>query len=372
MKIVYFTFLSFIFLSFYSCSKLDEPALGGTVEVVFKANKMVTNRGQSDEDLSVLTFKSGESGAFSLFSNEVADNTNWVSDENGSLTKKMILPAGIYRFLMARGFSSNLSDENNIIFLKDIGAAGDYDGDYYFKYPSSVNNDRIELKSCSTELYIDSNESGFESNQTTYNLSEGNKFSVSRKVTRLQGRLDFMIRRGEKTDNNPVRPIPEGDDNKDALDNALKKIKSIKVTANNTSTRCHVNGLTCSTPGKYTFEFSKNDFIPFNSEGFVAELKEVEQTDYSIFDNSAYQKGPLLFPAPTSGNGKILLDITIYYESPLQPKEIKQFAVELSRNNVTLVILWLINEKIGIDVTVDQDNLAFEDGTANGDDGFWN
>lgn len=364
MKIVYFTFLAFLYLSFCSCSEQDESSSDMTIEVVFKANSMVANEAQNSNELSVITFKSDESGIFSFLSNE--DNTNWVSEENGTMTKKILLSTGKYRFLMARGFSSDASDKNSILFLKEEGVTGGYDCDYYFKYPSDDNEKR--LKPCSTELFIDSNEPGFESNQTDYSLFEGNKFSVSRKVTRLQGRLDFMIRRGEWA-NGKLKPISEGDNNEDALANALNKIESIQVTAGNISTRCHVDGLICSTPGSYIFDLPKSDFVPFKSKDFVSELKGIKQSDYSGFDNSAYKKGPLLFSAPE--DGEISLDMTITYKAPLQPKKIVQ-EVELKRNKVALVILWLLNEEIGIDVTVDQDNLVFGDGTANGDDGFWN
>lgn len=368
MKIAYFTFLSVVYLSFCSCTEQNEISSGETVEVVFKTNKMVNNGEQNNKEMSVLTFKSDKSGIFSLLSTN-QDDTNWVSDENGSMTKKIILSTGTYRFLMASGFSINPENKDSIVFLKEGEKTGDYDFDYYFKHPSVSDNNRLLLTPCSPSLYIDSNEPGLEGNEENYTLIEGNKFSVSRRVTRLQGRLDFMVRRGEII-NNKLVPISEGQNNEDALNNAFNKIESIQVVANNISTRCHVSGLKCSTPGKYIFNLSKEHFTSFNSSEFVKELNDVKQTDYSDFDNSAYYRGPLLFPAPKEED--IYLNIIIDYKEPLANKTIGPLSVQLNRNRVTLVILWLLNEEIGIDVTVDEDDLVFGNGTTNGDNGFWN
>lgn len=368
MKIVYLIVLFLAFQSLFSCSDREELQQNEMIEVVFKTNKVAATKTEVGDDLSVITFKYTDKGSFSLFEN--GDNTNWEADGDGSITKKIILPTGKYRFLMARGLSLKQPVDDCIAFMKDEAPVGGYDGDYYFKYPSELDDAGELLKKSPTELFVDANASDFDSNDTEYSLFEGNKFSISRKITRLQGRMDLMVRRGIKSSDGKMTPIAEGDKNKDALENALKKIESIQATLVGPSLRCHVSELKFSTPGTYIFNASPKDFALFQSSKFVEELNDVKQEAYDDFDNSAYRKGELLFPAP---DGNVSLNIDINYVSPLGAKKIEK-VVEIERNRVALVILWLINEEVGVDVdvTVSQDDLIFGSGEAQGDDGFWN
>lgn len=370
MKIIYSIFLFLTFLSFSSCSDREELQQNEMIEVVFKTNRVTTTKTEVGDDLSVITFKYTDKGSFSLFEN--GDNTNWEADGDGSITKKIILPTGKYRFLMARGLSLKQPVDDCIAFMKDEAPVGGYDGDYYFKYPSELDaTGELLLKKSPTELFVDANASGFDSNDTEYSLFEGNKFSISRKITRLQGRMDLMVRRGEKGADNKWIPIAEGANNELARANALKKIESIQVTLVGPSLCCHVSELKLSNPGKYVFNSSSDDFVSFQSSDFVKDLNDVEPASYACFDNSAYRKGELLFPAPE--NADVGLKIVINYELPLKAKKIEK-EVAIERNRVALVILWLINEEVGadVDITVSQDDLIFGSGEAQGDDGFWN
>lgn len=376
MKINQFCLILCLFL-FIACSEQPLPLANPEVEVIFRAQQPTVTRNADENNLpSILVFK--ENAATDLFSyvrNEDASGWEPMKDSDQLFQKSILLPIGNYRFLMARGFTENTESTDQPIFASEPGAVGlngRYDRDYYLRYPSVASGGELELRTCTTELFVDANgDGGFEPNDKVYNLIDGNKFSVKRKVIRLQARLDWIVRRGTRSEG-IMKPLPEGVGNVDALANALQKIDSIKVTASGVSSRCQINGLTFSTPGKYCFTMKKQGaaygFVPFDSQLFASEFTQSEQTeiDYKHFEKSAYCKGPLLFPAPEGA--EVDVHFEIYYKKPLKTRRFTE-KILLERNKVSLITLWLLNEEIGTDVEI-MDNLEY--GEAKGDDGFWN
>lgn len=366
MKAVDWKFFLIASLSFCACSKVEKPfGVGNDISVLFSANRTTTGQQVNEDPLSILVFKQTNSGEYTF--SPLSDDSGWESSES-VFTKRISLPAGVYRFLLAKGYSTE-PGASTCLFTAGEKGSGGYDKDYFFCYPVENTNGILKLESCTTDLYADANENGFEPNQTEYSLSEGNRFSVRRKITRLQGRIDFLLRRGQRNADGALIPLQEGPENKDALENALKKILSVQVTAGNVSSRCHLDGLSFSTPGIYPFELAVNDFTAFDSETFTSAFEGVDRTGYSLLEKSAYCKGPLLFPAP--GKENIELNIIINYVPPLAPKQLSA-GLRLERNRAVLVILWLLNEEVGTEITFGEDELEFENVDATGDDGFWN
>lgn len=371
MKIAYGHLLLCLFLS-AACSQeqVPEPTERG-IEVLFLTKQPTVTKGEDadQEKPSILIFsKPLPTGTFSFLRNEDAPE-GWHQGDNGVFVKSLIFSSGTYRFLMANGLSSGEGD-GRIAFKQGDATTGSYDKDYYLAQPVTENG---ELKTCRTDLFVDANAGGgFESNDEEYSLVSGNKFSVLRKITRLQARLDMLVRRAERVDGVGVVPIPEGEDNKDAMANALRKITGIEVVVKNVSSVCHVDGLRFSTPSQYRFSLvqagSEFTFKPFNSKSFSEEFSTEVDADYARLEHSAYCSGPLLFPP--SGKDQVLLDITIHYKAPLVIKKITDHPLVVNRNQVSLLTLWLMTEGIGMSVTIDSGNLDFSE--QDGDDGFWN
>lgn len=368
MKTVYWGIFLTTCLSCLSCSEEGPLDNGNDVSLFFSTNRAVTGKQVEEIPPSVLIFRRSDSANFSFIPDD--GNSDWQSSDT-EFTRNMNLPVGKYRFMFARGFSFEPTD-GRCAFTWEKGASGNYDKDYFFAYPSSgVENGERVLKPCPTELYADTKEEGSELNDTEYSLGEGNHLSVSRKMTRLQGRIDLLLRRGIRVGKDTYEVLPEGPDNENALTNALKKIKAIQVTVANSSSRCHVAGLSFDSPGRYSFGLSPADFTVFSSKIFMEELKGAKPSDYLVFDNSAYYKGPLLFPAP--GDESAEINLVVEYISPLAPRKTTK-PVKMERNKVAFVIIWLINEEVGVDVNVDitVKDLEFWNDEAKGDDGFWN
>lgn len=366
----------------FSCSEGQEPALplDTGVEIVFSAKQSTATReGMEKVDLpSILIFR--EKGSlFSQLTDPVKE-TGWQEEEEkGKYGNSLILPSGNYRFLLASGFSKEEGAKDRVFFSSETKELeSKYDKDYFFSYRQEEDG---MLKTCGTDLLVDANsDQGFESNDKEYSLVAGNKFAVLRKITRLQARLDLLIRRGVKTDKG-YDLIEEGVDNEDAMQNALRKIESIQVKVMDVSSRCHVDGLLFSTPKSYSFslpdQHSVYAFKPFRIDDFKIDFDADFDAGnyYSKFEHSAYCTGPLLFPAPGKGEGTEATDsvdvqITIGYKEALRTKIMNQKLL-LKRNQVSLMILWILEEEVGVGIEIPDSDLEYSDNTK-GDDGFWN
>lgn len=384
VKTTFLLFPSLLLFLLSACSERETivaPADEG-VEVVFSAKQStVTRTGKENNLPSILIFRKLKDNCFSRDKNNEGQ-ANWQknSEEEGVYLNSILLPTGNYRFLLAGGFTEKETDGQVFFSSIDKSPTSDttYDKDYFFSYSSSGNTEKglPKLKTCRTDLFADANEKGFEANDREYSLAIGNQFRAYRKVTRLQARLDLLVRRGVK-EITGVEPVPEGKDDVDAMDNALKKIKSIQIQVDGVSSRCHVDGLKFSTPGSYSFtliEGTEYKFEKFKFELFKSDFNELNKEDYAKFENSAYCKGPLLFSAPDkeekSDKEKVGVTVEINYKGIL-PKNTIHEDLLLERNKVTFLVIWLVNEEVKVTIEVDKENLEYSDKTK-GDDGFWN
>lgn len=361
-----------LFLFLIACSGQQEFQTDSKtpIEVVFNAKQTKYFAGEQDL-LSILVFKKIEnSGRYTMISN--IRSGDWQQDSETKLYRKSILlSSGIYRFLMAQGFSDETSDKQIFLGAESVeNASNSFDKEYFFYYPSEK-NEAFVLKRCDTELLADAIDPAFEPVDTEYSLQNGNTFSANRKVSRLQGRIDFLLRRGKKT-GDAIETINEGENNGDAMLNALKKIETIHVKLSNVSSCWNINSQRFSTPASYAFSLQEwggdYGFIPFNSQDFVKEFSSEQSADYEKFENTAYCKGPLLFPAPDNEDVHAMIEIV--YKNPL-PAKTMNININLHRNEVSLITLWLLTESVGADVAIETDELEYSDNTV-GDDGFWN
>lgn len=397
VKTFFLLFPSLLLFTLSACSERETtvaPTDEG-VEVVFSAKQSTVTREEGDNPLlpSILIFRKKSDKLFSYSGDE--ESTNWEDGGKGVYLKSILLPTGNYRFLLAGGFTNKEeTDEGRIFFSStdDPSTSKTYDKDYFFSYSSAENTkDGLpKLKTCRTDLFVDANEKGFEANDCEYALATENKMAVKRKITRLQARLDLLVRRAEKKDGKIV-PIDEGINNVDAMTNALKKIDNIQIQVDGVSSRCHVDGLIFSTPGSYSFflkgadtkgtkiedaeyKFEEFKFESFEKDFNVNVLDDDKKNYYRQFEYSAYCKGPLLFPAPDKeekGDGETVgITVEINYKGILPENTVRK-DLSLKRNEVSFLVIWLVNEEVKVTIEVGEENLEYSD-AAEGDDGFWN
>lgn len=362
-------FISGLLFLLSACSLQEEKPTETSVEVVFRAQQPTGSR--VDEPgvplPAIMVFKEEADKSFMLQTSQTASK-EWSQD--GSLFEKsLLLSPGTYRFLLASNFRGVDEPDTEKIIFSAKGESTPYE-DCYFYYPL---DEKGAIKAGKVPLYVD--QPG--DNDIDYGVGIDNKFSVKRTLTRLQGRIDCIVRRATKDAEGKIEPIEEGPDNVNAMNNALEKIKGITLTVKGVSSRCYLGGLTLSAPVESTFTMKASDaafvFTPFSAEKFVAEFVDLQESDYRKFEHSAYCSGPFLLPPPVDaeGKGKVYADIQIDYTGGLQSKVLSDQVIVMSRNYASLITLWLLNEEIGAEVEVSSEGLEFNT-LATGDDGFWN
>lgn len=362
-----------LLLVFVACSRQQEPVIisEAAIEVVFNAKSSKYDAEEYQDTLSILIFKKGgKGGKYKMYPD--IWRGDWIqNDETECYYQSILLNSGTYRFLMAQGFSKVASDDKVALGIDSIGEPlNSYDKNYYFYYPSAADATSA-LNRCETELLVDGSDPAFEFVNTEYSLLTGNTFSANRKISRLQGRVDFLVRRGKKVDGK-ISTIDEGTNNAEAMPNALKKIEIIHVKLSNVGSRWNINSQNFSNPASYTFSLQESGgdyaFSSFNSNTFIKDFANQESANYAKFDSTAYCQGPLLFPAPDEKDIHAMIEIV--YKKPLPAKTIN-VDIPLRRNEVSLVIIWLLSESVGMEVGIEKEQLEYSDLTV-GDDGFWN
>ena len=87
-----------------ACTNHREIIEGDTsVNVTFKAQQSPSTKGGDDDEMSVLIFKKEEN---QFTKTESIQESPWFTEKE-HLQKNILLPTGIYRFLLAKGFSQN-------------------------------------------------------------------------------------------------------------------------------------------------------------------------------------------------------------------------------------------------------------------------
>lgn len=129
-----------------------------SVSVVFKTRQLPSTKGENDDEISVLIFRK-EKDQFTKV--ESIQEGPWLSAQK-QLQKNILLPTGIYRFLLAKGFSNSPGNSGKISFVTDNNPGNlvstSYDRNYYFQYPTRTLNGQTELNHCTTALFTDKNE----------------------------------------------------------------------------------------------------------------------------------------------------------------------------------------------------------------------
>ena len=360
-----------------ACTNHREIIEGDTsVNVTFKAQQSPSTKGGDDDEMSVLIFKKEEN---QFTKTESIQESPWFTEKE-HLQKNILLPTGIYRFLLAKGFSQNAVSSEKISFVTEDNPENlistSYDRNYYFQYPTHVVNEQTELNHCTTALFTDSDQEEIQDSQTEYDLSTTNQAQISRKINHLQGQLCFIVQRARK-ENGQYISI---DSPENTFDNALKKIDGINLTIEGSSSRCYLSetGLIFKNPMSYHCSARLQDgnfsFKKFDVDKFVSLFSPaIEKADYQKYQGAAYCEGPLLFPAPL--NQTICITIDIDYTGTLKSKTFTLKNITLERNKMYLFTLWILNENIDISISPDAElnleELKFNSQVA-GNDEFWN
>lgn len=360
-----------------ACTNHQEVIEGDTsVSVVFKTRQLPSTKGENDDEISVLIFRK-EKDQFTKV--ESIQESPWLFEQE-QLQKNILLPTGIYRFLLAKGFSNSPGNSGKISFVTDNNPGNlvstSYDRNYYFQYPTRTLNGQTELNHCTTALFTDKNEESTQNSQTEYDLSQTNRTLISRKISHLQGQLCFIIQRAKK-ENGQYTLI---DSPENSFDNALKKISAINLTIEGSSQCCYLSetGLIFKSPMSYhcLVQLQNGDysFKRFDADQFVSLFSPIiEKTDYQRYEGAAYCEGPLLFPAPLDQTIRVTIDID--YTGTLKNKTFTLENIPLERNKMYLFTLWLLNEDVDISISPDADldleELKFNN-QITGNDGFWN
>lgn len=368
----------FLFLIFCACSRdVHEPEVNTSgVEVVLKTNKVSSTKGFAlGDNLSVLIFGNHQ-GNYRCFKK---DKGNWQWDaQHRIFVKKLLVPTGAYRFLFTQNILKTPSLEVTKLqgtFLP--GSLGSLMSDCYFGLPTQTSGGNLVLGNSSDELFLDEKVAvnSIYPWEKEFDFSTVNEHeSINRNLTRIVGRIDFIVRRAVETEGG-YDLMDEGASEDAAFDNALSKIKTIDVSVTNVGSRFYLDGFRSSHPADYSFTLTKGANKEYSFSKFSGKLDfQNEKDEYMKFEKSAYCCGPFLFP--TIENQESELKIVINYEllngQHIPSKNITQ-RIKVERNSVNLVILWLLNEKTGLNVNVDivDEPLRFGDSNAIGDGGIW-
>ncbi|MCY6346120.1 hypothetical protein OXV66_04160 [Bacteroides fragilis] len=116
-----------------ACTNHREIIEGDTsVNVTFKAQQSPSTKGGDDDEMSVLIFKKEEN---QFTKTESIQESPWFTEKE-HLQKNILLPTGIYRFLLAKGFSQNAVSSEKISFVTEDNPENlistSYDRNYYF------------------------------------------------------------------------------------------------------------------------------------------------------------------------------------------------------------------------------------------------
>ena len=117
-----------------------------SVSVVFKTRQLPSTKGENDDEISVLIFRK-EKDQFTKV--ESIQESPWLFEQE-QLQKNILLPTGIYRFLLAKGFSNSPGNSGKISFVTDNNPGNlvstSYDRNYYFQYPNTLSEVKICAK----------------------------------------------------------------------------------------------------------------------------------------------------------------------------------------------------------------------------------
>lgn len=308
-------------------------------------------------NFSVLVFKERADNQSEFFRREKGD---WVQGQD-NLEKTLLLPSGKYRFLLTYG-SPYLNGSYNDFLLETPLR------DCFFSLSASGG----AVSESAGELFLDDNTGGKTPWNEVYDCTVNTPRVIQRTLTRSVGRVDVLVRRGKKASDGKITPLDEGTDMHVAYENTLKKIKEIGITVRDVGSKYYLDGAYTDAPVFYSYVIGKNTdspffFTPFDADGFEKQTSSSEGK-YDWFDKYPYCEGPFLFPSV--GKNKSTLEVRMYYTN--FPDEIYTSSIEIERNKVSLVTLWLLEEKLNLDVNLSIVSEPLQENELIGDDGTWN
>lgn len=326
------------------------------VQVQIEIPSLAETKADDAEDLSVLVFKENPDNHCEFF---LREKGNWTKGPD-NLGKTLLLPSGKYRFLLTSG-SPFLQDDYTDFQVKTPLE------DCFFSLPVS---EGAMGESCG-EFYMDDNTGGKTPWNEVYDCTRNTPQVIERTLTRAVGRVDVLVRRGRKASDGTITPVEEGSDMDIAYTNTLKKIKEIVITIRNAGSTYYLDGAYTGDPAVYSYVIKKEPgssffFTPFDAGAFE-KLVSAQEGAYSWFDNYPYAKGPFLFPSMNGQNSK--LEVKMCYTN--FPEATYGSSIRIERNKVSLVTLWLLEEKLNLDVDLSVISEPLVDNESIGDNGIW-
>lgn len=325
------------------------------VQIEIPVSGLTKNGGAAN--FSILVFKEQTNNQSEFFRREKG---NWVQEQD-NLEKTLLLPSGKYRFLLTYGFPCLNGNYNDFLLGAPLR-------DCFFSLPASGG----AASESAGELFLDDNTGGKTPWNEVYDCTVNAPQVIQRTLTRSVGRVDVLVRRGKKFSDGTITPVDEGTDMDVAYKNTLKKIKEIGITVRDVGSKYYLDGAYTDAPVFYSYVIVKNTdspffFTPFDADGFEKQTSSSEGK-YDWFDKYPYCEGPFLFPSV--GKNKSTLEVRMYYTN--FPDEVYTSSIEIERNKVSLVTLWLLEEKLNLDVNLSIVSESLREKELIGDDGIWN
>lgn len=309
----------------------------------------------------------------------------WKSDGNSGYTLSKNLKIGKYHFAIMKGMKRvNSAQEGNMGNLCYIDTQN-------YKYNSLQDIEIVHpyengmLKDCNM-LYMDKNENKLaEVVDLTGNEDGKDNHSFNAELNHAQARVDVIVVKAVKNNQGGYEIMDEN-----PFEN--NKISDITLTFSGINNACKLeNSLFYkkdNVPTSYMKTIKAEDFADFDyneykkgfkgNDPFNGNEKLEMLTDEGLNNVKIFDKGIYLFPTQENRNDKIEFKLTVNYnkDTGLDPTEgvIKDGIEELNRNNVRLIVVWLLNEKFEVvpDIDVSNELPDYENGVATGDEGFWN
>lgn len=368
-------------------SNTDNSNIDNTKQVVFEIktewnNSPASSNEAGDDQMPDAFLVKEEQDYYSLIDN---GTDTWKSDGNSGYTLSKNLEIGKYHFAIMKGTkrvnSSQEGNNGNFCYINTQNYKYNSLQDIEIVHP--YENDM--LKDCNL-MYLDENENKFAEVVDLNGNGEGkDNHRFNAELTHAQARVDVVVVKAVKNNEGGYDIIDEN-----PFEN--NKISDITLTFNGINNACKLeNSLFFkkdNVPTSYKRTINASEFANFNyneykngfqgNDPFKGNEKLEMLTDENLKNVKIFDKGIYLFPTEDDSNGKIEFKLTVNYnkETGLEPTEgvISEGIKSFNRNNVRLIVVWLLNEKFEVvpDIDVSNELPNYEDGVATGDEGFWN
>lgn len=311
------------------------------------------------------------------------EEDEWTGSESTGYTLSKNLELGRYHFSMMMGVKRVATDEDGNsgkdCYIKTSDLPSTELTDFCILHPYSDNG----LKECNA-LFLEEGTGEFSNEVNLSENSDGTaKHVFESKLTHAHARVDIMVIKANKNDNGydiiDEDPLPNDG-----------KISNISIELEKLNNACSLKDLTFfkkdGIPDSYSRTFQNKEFSDFvyneyindfNGENPFNGIESLKPLANGNFQNIRLLKGLYFFPS--SGDSDIIdLNLTVNYKqngtSGTPASKVVTEQITLNRNNVRLIVVWLINERFEVRPELDVTNELpdYEGGVTSGDEGFWN